>query len=83
MNKAEIKDNVLTENTAQSVYNHLQTLQKTPDSIYRWIWELLQNARDASKASNNLIASINYRPGELVFLHNGDRSPHFSWFNEN
>ena len=71
MNKAEIKDNVLTENTAQSVYNHLQTLQKTPDSIYRWIWELLQNARDASKASNTLIASINYRPGELVFLHNG------------
>ena len=71
MNKAEIKDNVLTENTAQSVYNHLQTLQKTPDSIYRWIWELLQNARDASKASNTLTASIDYRPGELVFLHNG------------
>ena len=71
MNKAEIKDNVLTENTAQSVYNHLQTLLKTPDSIYRWIWELLQNARDASKGANTLTASINYRPGELVFLHNG------------
>lgn len=71
MNKAEIKDDVLTENTAQSVYNHLMTLQRTPDSMYRWIWELLQNARDAATAPNNLTASINYRPGELVFLHNG------------
>ncbi len=71
MNKAKIKDNVLTENTAQSVYNHLQTLLKTPDSIYRWVWELLQNARDASKGPNTLTASIDYRSEELVFLHNG------------
>ena len=71
MNKAEIKNNVLTENTAQSVYNHLQTLLKTPDSIYRWVWELLQNARDASESPNTLTASINYRSEELVFLHNG------------
>ena len=71
MNKSEIKDNVLTENTAQSVYNHLMTLRRTPDSMYRWIWELLQNSRDAATAPNNLTASINYRPGELVFLHNG------------
>ncbi len=71
MNKVKIKDNVLTENTAQSVYNHLQTLLKTPDSIYRWVWELLQNARDASEGPNTLTASINYRSKELVFLHNG------------
>ena len=71
MNKAKIKDDVLTENTAQSVYNYLMTLPRTPDSMYRWIWELLQNARDAATVPNNLTTSINYRPGELVFLHNG------------
>ena len=71
--KAETKDSVLTENTAQAVFKYLIDQESNRASMHtRWIWELLQNARDASTADNNgLIAEIKYSPGELVFLHNG------------
>ncbi len=71
--KAETKDSVLTENTAQAVFKYLIDQESNRASMHtRWIWELLQNARDASTADNNgLIVEIKYSPGELVFLHNG------------
>ena len=72
-NKDETRNRVLTENTAQAVFNYLadqESNRKTWQN--RWIWELLQNARDASKTSNNrLIVKIQYNSEELVFLHNG------------
>ena len=38
----------------------------------RWIWELLQNARDAAADDNtHLVASVELGNGELVFQHNG------------
>ena len=66
---------VLTENTAQSVLNHLKALESNrARMLTRWIWELLQNARDTSPdAETCLVASVAYRPGELVFQHNGSR----------
>ncbi len=72
-NKDETRNRVLTENTAQAVSKYL-TDQESNRARWqnRWIWELLQNARDASKTSNNrLIVKIQYNPEELVFLHNG------------
>ena len=62
--------NVYAAKTAQSVWNDLKTLrQRRP---IRWIWELLQNASDASPPVNNhLIAEVKYRPGQLIFSHNG------------
>lgn len=72
-NKVETKNRVLTENTAQAVFKYL-TDQESNRARWqnRWIWELLQNARDASKISNNrLIVKIQYNSEELVFLHNG------------
>ena len=72
-NKIETKNRVLTENTAQAVFKYL-TDQESNRARWqnRWIWELLQNARDASKTSNNrLIVKIQYNSEELVFLHNG------------
>ena len=72
-NKDETRNRVLTENTAQAVSKYL-TDQESNRARWqnRWIWELLQNARDASKTSNNrLIVKIQYNSEELVFLHNG------------
>ena len=70
------KERVLVENTAQGVYKHLTELDSNrKDRHTRWIWELLQNARDVSaSADNTLTAEVRYNPGEpgkLVFLHDG------------
>ena len=64
---------VLSDNTAQSVLNHLKALESNRDRVCaRWIWELLQNARDASADSDmNLVACIEQSEGELFFEHNG------------
>lgn len=72
-NKAGIKDSVLTSNTAQGVFNYLRNIEAIRPRIRtRWIWELLQNARDTSvDASTHLTATIEYGQGKLTFLHNG------------
>ena len=72
-NKDEIKDRVLTENTAQSILNSLRELESNRARMQRrWIWELLQNARDASADDDtHLVASVELGSGELVFQHNG------------
>ena len=69
----EIKDEVLTENTAQAVFKYLNDLESNREHLStRWIWELLQNARDAGPGDDtNLVTSIKHRQGEVVFEHNG------------
>ena len=71
--KSAIKDRVLTENTAQGILNHLRELESNRARMQRrWIWELLQNARDAAADDDTrLVASVELRSGELVFQHNG------------
>lgn len=71
--KDEIKARVLTENTAQGILNHLRALVSNRARMQRrWIWELLQNARDAAADDNaHLVASVKHGNGELVFQHNG------------
>ncbi len=63
---------VYAAKTAQSVWNDIKELQRFPSRRTRWIWELLQNAIDASPlVDNHLIAEVKYRPGKLIFSHNG------------
>ena len=71
--KAKIKDEGFTATVAQAVHKYLNALEDNRKNRHtRWIWELLQNAHDASTAHDrNLIVSIKYSPEELVFLHNG------------
>ena len=77
----ETRREVLTENTAQAVLKHLKVLESSRMSLLtRWIWELLQNARDTSTNSDtNLVASVEYKRreedehGELIFQHNGPK----------
>ena len=66
------KTHILASNTAQGVHKHLRTLESNRDRVLpRWIWELLQNARDVSDGNTNLIASVKWRDDELTFRHNG------------
>ena len=70
-NYDDTRTKVLIENTAQGVFKHLNEM-KSSGRHKRWIWELLQNARDVSTdADNNLIAEVKYSGEELVFSHNG------------
>ncbi len=69
-----IKNNALTVNTAQTVRNRLREMEsKRAHVLTRWIWELLQNARDAAApdTEGKLVASIEQTQKELVFKHNG------------
>ena len=70
---AEIITQVLTDNTAQSVLNHLNVMESNRAHVRtRWVWELLQNARDASAHSDSkLVASVEQSEHEVVFRHNG------------
>ena len=71
---SDIVTGVLADNTAQSVLNHLKALESNRAHVRtRWIWELLQNARDASVGSNGrLVASVEQSKDKITFQHNGD-----------
>ena len=71
----DITTQVLTDNTAQSVLNHLKALESNRAHVRtRWVWELLQNARDASADTNaELVASVEQSETEVVFRHNGGK----------
>ena len=73
INKDELKDRVLSENTAQGILIHLRNNESDREGRQRrWVWELLQNARDASSDDvTRLVASIKVGDSELVFRHNG------------
>jgi len=65
---SEDKLGVLAENTAQGVRKHLLALERNRQAMQtRWVWELLQNARDAQAS----MASIEYDQEFVVFRHNG------------
>ena len=67
----DTRTKVLIENTAQGVFKHLNEMKSSGRNT-RWVWELLQNARDVSAdADNYLIAEVRYSGEELIFLHNG------------
>lgn len=72
-NPDAVRDNVLIDNTAQGVLNHLREFgHNRANVITRWVWELLQNARDASiGVAVQLTVSIEISEGEAVFQHNG------------
>ena len=70
--KKDIKNAVLTANTAQSVYKHLRDLESNrAHVISRWIWELLQNSRDASTGDRQLSVLVERGTKDITFLHNG------------
>src|SRR4051794_20952449 len=62
---------VLADNTGQAVRNYLKKLfQEEARFRGRWIWELLQNARDSAPATGVQIW-LEIGPDRLVFRHDG------------
>jgi hypothetical protein len=53
------KTKVLVDNTAQTVHKNLTKLiQEKPLFKVRWIWELLQNARDVAPLMESMCPSF-------------------------
>jgi len=72
-NKEEaIRHKVLTDNTAQSIFNYLEEIENERE-IYdkRWIWELLQNALDSAPEERKIGIEIISKDNQLTFIHNG------------
>src|SRR2546428_938308 len=68
----EAERRALVENTAQDVFNILKDLESQASlHASRWIWELLQNARDAAPLPSRLCVRASFTPTEVTFQHNG------------
>ena len=68
----EIKIQALIDNTAQGIFNFLKEIENKRE-IYekRWIWELLQNAFDATPPDRKIEVEIIKIDNQLTFVHNG------------
>src|SRR6266542_3681325 len=67
----EARDLTLVENTAQAVFKHLDRLEENRTTFgARWVWELLQNARDAASPGGVLL-EIELADHELTVRHDG------------
>ena len=68
----KIKNQALIDNTAQSIFNYLKEIENKRE-IYekRWIWELLQNALDATLPDRKIEVEITKDDDRLTFTHNG------------
>ena len=65
----DIRTNVLAVNSAQEVLKALEELSASQAWVRtRWIWELLQNARDAGANT----VTVEYAENNIIFQHNGD-----------
>ena len=66
----QYRHEALVANTAQGVRNYLIEMNNNRVNMRaRWIWELLQNARDAS--TDSLVSVVKHSGNEVSFTHNG------------
>lgn len=67
------KSKVLVENNAQAIFDHLTELSNL-GGIHerRWLWELLQNAKDSVKENQAVSIEVELRDNELIFRHNAN-----------
>jgi hypothetical protein len=73
----EARVRALVDNTAQSVFKYLEELENRKTQVKdRWIWELLQNARDASLKGSGVRVFLHIDSDTLVFRHNGQPFTH-------
>jgi hypothetical protein len=68
----QARDATLVDNTAQAVFKHLDRLEDHRKAFgARWVWELLQNARDAA-GSDGVSIEITLGDDTLEFRHDGE-----------
>lgn len=59
--------------SATKILNELNTQRKSmnPLTARRWVWELIQNAKDVAYENQKIKIEINHKDSELQFKHNG------------
>lgn len=68
------KNRVIAAGNAQAVFNRLGEVEADrPANLNRWVWELLQNARDAAGTLSNVAVAIaiTFDGATLTFQHDG------------
>jgi hypothetical protein len=66
------RDRILHRNNAQEILQALATLdERRAEFTTRWLWELIQNARDFPDPSRRMTIRINLTPDRITFAHNG------------
>jgi hypothetical protein len=67
------KSKVLVENNAQAIFDHLTEFSNL-GGIHerRWLWELLQNAKDSVEDGKTVAIEVELSDNELIFRHNGN-----------
>jgi hypothetical protein len=64
--------NILHRNNAQEILQALATLEEhRAEFTTRWLWELVQNARDFPDDSRPMTIRISVSPAQITFAHNG------------
>ena len=59
--------------TADKICQILSKVRNNPSSSSkRWVWELVQNAKDVPNKFGRVSVQIELTPSELIFRHNGD-----------
>ena len=63
---------ILNRNNAQEILKALKDLEeRRPEFATRWLWELMQNARDFPDPSRPMVIRVTVSPGHIRFAHNG------------
>jgi len=57
---------------AQKLAQHLNSLAEDKNTKIRWIWELIQNAKDVPNEFGKVKIKIEVYDDKFVFTHNGD-----------
>ena len=66
------RDKILHRNNAQAILQALATLEeRRTEFTTRWMWELIQNARDFPDPSRQMTIRISLTPDRITFAHNG------------
>jgi len=66
------KMRVLVSNNAQTILDELTKLINYRDKFMkRWLWELLQNAKDSVASGEQVRVKIGLAGNQLVFMHSG------------
>jgi hypothetical protein len=72
---------ILHHTNAQEIVKALADLEEhRAEFATRWLWELIQNARDFPDESRPMTIRVNVSPGCITFAHNGrDFRPPRPW----
>ena len=66
------KDKARYTSLAQKLAQHINHLAEDKNTRIRWIWELIQNAKDVPNEFGRCRIRIEIKDDKLIFAHNGD-----------